>query len=323
MRVGVKCADLFSESDASSLVGEAVKLRLDESSSPVGITDIAARQRGILACTWGGTDQKDGFYNESLTVTVVPDASAEFATDFPKTDTATDPTATNTAGSQSAYGCYTGIDPLLCVADMLAGSDWVTVQLQNQRGTVLSRAAESQKVQQVLTSVATSLSRATALAPWVPPPGPALGFCTSPTNLDQVRSAVKSSDFISAPPELGAADARTLAQFEDTFAQCEWGLPTFTSGGPGQLAYLLVSMLRGGAWALPAMTQSPPTDWQFGQYAPISIPGTTSAILACNPTDCAAIVAIGSTAVEIEVGNAGTAQVTAALTAMVGSIASS
>ena len=105
--------------------------------------------------------------------------------------------------------------------------------------------------------------------------------------------------------------------------QCDWGLPTFTTGVPGQPAHLLVSILRGGRGRFPAMTKSPPADWQFGQYAPTSIPGTKSGILACNPTDCAAVLAIKSNAVEIEVGNAEAGQVTAALTALIASIAAS
>ncbi|HEY5230814.1 MAG TPA: hypothetical protein VIJ11_07985, partial [Galbitalea sp.] len=49
----------------------------------------------------------------------------------------------------------------------------------------------------------------------------------------------------------------------------------------------------------------PPTDWYLGTYKPVTVSGASATVLACNGTDCAAILAIGANAVQINLDDIG------------------
>src|SRR5471032_645474 len=60
VRVPVKCASLFTDAVAATLIDVPVKVHVDETTPPVDIVDIAPRQYGTLDCVWGGGRQDSG-----------------------------------------------------------------------------------------------------------------------------------------------------------------------------------------------------------------------------------------------------------------------
>src|SRR5580698_2617615 len=101
VRVPVTCASLFTPAVSSTLVGVPVTARQDETTAPIELTTIAARQAGELHCLWGGQDTQDGGFVAQLAVDIAPDALAGFTANLPTIESESPPTAQNTAGDKS------------------------------------------------------------------------------------------------------------------------------------------------------------------------------------------------------------------------------
>ncbi|HEX4058637.1 MAG TPA: hypothetical protein VHX87_10040 [Galbitalea sp.] len=320
VRVPITCASLFTSGVSSTLVGVPVMTRADESTAPIELSTIAARQTGELHCLWGGTDTQDGGSVAQLAVDIAPDALAGFTSNLPTIESESPPTAQNTAGDKSEYRCDIEGD-FGCSANMLVGSYWVTVYLGDLGVGTVSQTTANHNIQQALTTIASALKTATALPAWNPP-GMLPGFCTQTGNLAKVQTAVGEPDFAASGIDTGPADAASYAQLTGTYTQCGWG-STDTSE---KFTSVQLGFLKGGSWALPAMVGvQDPQLYMTPAYASISIPGADAAVASCSTgsNQCIVYLTIGKTLVNVELDDPGLSQVTTVLAALVTDIKAS
>jgi hypothetical protein len=318
VRVPLTCANLFTVSAVSTLVDGAVTVAGDESSPLTDFQSIASRQLGTLTCAWGGKDRTDSGYDQGLILYITPDSAANFAANLAGLKKVGSLTTLNTAGDESAYGCNSSTG-YYCNANMLVGGYWLTATLQDTLGkTKVSVPAANQRMQKVLDSVATALaSAAPAVAAWIPPTASSSGFCTDADRTVLIRSAFTSPHLLPHRVAANSLDALTIAESGDAYGYCDWQQANLQIGAPkGQTSDVYVQELAGGAWAIPQLVASPPTQFYFGKYKSITIPGTTGALLGCNNADCDAILGVGPNAIEVGVANLGTPKLIAGLTAI-------
>jgi hypothetical protein len=306
VRVPVKCGALFTAAAISTLVDTPVTLQSDQTAVPADLEQIAARQRGTLACVWGGTDRTDGGYDQGLTLYVAADGAAGYATNIPILEADSPPTAENTAGDKSEYLCEATTD-FECSANMLVGTFWVSAYLQNLGGSSISSATANARIQQVLATLATDLGKTQQSAAWNPP-GPSLPtFCSDQSSIAKLDSILGGIALAPSSNDQGGLDAQSIAESGSNYALCTWQAADSGEAGSGHFTYIDVGMLRGGAWVLKGLTAAPPTDWYLGAYKSVTVPGASAAVLACNTTDCAAILAVGSSLVQINLDDVGNA----------------
>jgi hypothetical protein len=299
---------------------------VDESTKPTDLEDAASLQRGILTCTWGGKDKTDDGYDQVLSLFVDPDGTADFPANLPwlKARLIQHP-AINAYGDESVSGCVAG-GGFQCFGDVLAGSYWVTVNVHDMNSQhKVSIATANSRLQQVMKVIVPALQAADQpAAPWVAPTGQANAFCAKPNNLADARTAFASPglNYDSDPRDTGS-EASTLALDAQPWAECTWYQPSDSDTPKGQVSSASVAILDGGAWAISQMAADPPTQWYFGSFKPITVPGTAGALLACNNADCEALVGIGVNAASIGFSNLGTSRNLAGVTAMVAAIKAS
>jgi hypothetical protein len=304
LRVPLKCADLFTPGVISGLVDTPVTLQSDESAGPVDLEQIAAAQRGSLACIWGGKNRTDGGYDQGLTLYVAADGASGYATNIPILEADSPPTAENTAGDKSEYVCEATTD-FQCSANMLVGDFWVSAYIQNLGDSTISADVANTRIQQVLSTIATALGKVKEANAWTPP-GPALpAFCSDPNSIAKLDSILGGIALSPSSNDQGGLDAQSIAESGSNFAQCSWQTSDSGEAGTGHFTYIDIGMLRGGAWALKDLTAAPPTDWYLGAYKPVTVTGASATVLACNGTDCAAIMAIGTIAVQVNLDDIG------------------
>lgn len=321
-RVPLTCAQLETPAGASALVNSSLSIRADELTPLTGFASIAGRQYGSIRCVWGGKLMTDDGYDQGVTISVAPDAAADYAADGSGLEGATG-VVKNTAGDSSAYECGSAHD-LNCTGNLLVGSYWATLYMNNAGSTSFTPADAKQRMQKLLSTVAAELkSKPAAGAPWMAP-GKLPGFCTNTTNTTVVKSAFASPGLIARKAQRPDPDAWTLAQSGSGYASCDWEQKSASAPTPhGQVDEVNIALLDGGAWALPQLITAPPTVYYVGEFKPVTIPGTTGAIMACNNADCEAIMGIGSTAVDVSFGDDGPAHATSGLAALVAAISAS
>ena len=320
VRVQIKCASLLTDSAAATIMGSPVKARVDETTRPVDITDITSRQYGSLSCLWGG-DREDSGYDQDVSIDITPDAAAGFTANLANFASQDAPTTSNSAGDKSVYGCTVDSD-LHCTGNMLVGSFWVTAYIQNLGGAPVAQATANARMQQVLVAVAAPLKTAIAAKAWIPPAGALPTFCSAVGSTAQVNAALGVTDFAVVGEDDQVADAASYTQQPGVYTQCTWG----SSGSSSPFTYLSVAMLRGGAWVLPQLPGEKPTaSYMLDAYAPVTIPGATSAAGNCSVAadECEVAVAIGSLLVVIDVDDPSEAQSSAALAKIVAAIKAS
>lgn len=319
MRVPIKCSSLFSDATAATLIDTPVKFHLDETTNPVNITSVVARQAGDLVCLWGGPDRTDGGYDENLSVEIAPDASAGFAANIQAIESQASPLVKNTAGDESEYSCGAPGD-FQCSSNMLVGSFWVSAYLQDLGNSTMPQAKANARIQQVLTAVAAALKGQTALPAWNPP-GPVLPtFCSEASSTALVNQALGTTDFGVAGHDTAPADAESYAQQPDVYAQCTWS----SGSNSGKFTYLAVGMVKGGAWVLPQLAgEQNDQDYMLGPFQSTTIPGADAAVETCNTgaQACDVMLSIGSLLVSVNTDDPSPALVTAALTKIVADIA--
>lgn len=320
VRVPVKCASLFTPAVSSTLVGVPVTARQDETTAPIELTAIAARQLGELHCLWGGTDMQDGGFVAQLQVDIAPEAFAGFTANLPVIESESPPTAENTAGDKSEYQCDVQGD-YGCSANMLVGTYWVTIYLGDLGVATVSQTTANHNIQQAMTTIASALKNATALPPWLAP-GPLPTFCTQAGNLAKVKAAVGEADFAVTGIDTGPADAASFAELDGTYAQCGWG----SSSTSQKFTSVQIGILKGGSWALPAMVGvQDPQLYMTPAYASISIPGADAAVASCSTgsNQCIVYFTIGKTLINVELDDPGMPQVTAVLATLITDIKAS
>jgi hypothetical protein len=320
VRVAVKCASLLTDSAVAAMIGSPVKHRRDETTPAIDVTDITARQYGSLDCLWGG-DPEDSGYDQYLSIDITPDATAGFNANLAGFASEDPPTTSNTAGDKSVHGCTVDGD-LHCSGNMLVGSFWVSAYVQNLGAGPVSLATANANIQQILTTVASSLTTAKARTAWKPPAGTLPTFCAAASSDAAVNSALGGTDFALAGSDDELSDAASYTQQPGVYTQCTWGSASST----GPFTYLSIAILRGGAWVLPQLPgESNSKAYMLGAYTSMTIPGATAAAGNCSTDadECLVAVSLGSTLVVINMDDPSDAQATAALAKIVADIKAS
>jgi hypothetical protein len=320
VRVPLTCASLVTDSAASAAIGSPIKHRRDETTPVIDIADIAERQYGSLDCAWGG-DLQDGGYDQYLSIDITPDAAAGFTASLTGFANQDPPVTTNAVGDQSVYGCA-GDGDLHCSANMLIGTYWVTVYVQNLDAAPVSLATANANVKQILTTVAVDLKSVKALPAWNPPGGALPAFCSSDSSTAAVNSALGVTDFAPVGEDEAETDASSYPQLAGVYAQCTWG----TSSTSEPFTYFSVAMLKGGAWVLPQLPgEKNSKSYMLGAYTSMTIPGAAHAAGSCSvdADQCEVAFSVGSVLVVLELDDTSDAATTAALAKIVAAIKAS
>ncbi|HMH59126.1 MAG TPA: hypothetical protein VK537_08095 [Galbitalea sp.] len=320
-RVPLKCSDLFTPSSVAVLVGAPVQVFRDETTPPGYLYDVANAELGVLGCEWAGDEGSEAGYFADVTVYIAPDSGAGFQANY-SSDLAESPAnagspVENTAGDKSGYRCAAqgrSDETPLCTAQMLVGSYWVTVDLSAVAPATAVTASVS--TQKVLTRVvaqlhAVGLPKTTA---WVAPASTPPGFCTDPGRTAEVRTIMDAPGLVVFPSAKRSFDATTIAS-ERRDVGCMWTDPAE--------GYIGFDLLAGGSWVFPGWEPTPASDAVVDSYAPVTVPGASSALMGSGGGACEAYLAVGTTAVEISMNDLGTAKNIAALSAFATAIAAS
>jgi hypothetical protein len=320
-RVPLKCADLFSPATVALLVGAPVNVLRDESTPPGNLQDVAAAQLGVLGCDWAGGDGFEAGYLADLSVYIAPESRAGFTANFSH-DLAEAPEAAgapvkNTAGDKSGYWCEaqgrSGDSPL-CSAQMLVGSYWVSVSFSAVApATAATATANTQKI---LAMVATQLRAAgpPETTVWAAPASTPPGFCTDPNSTVEVRKILAAPGLTVYPTGQRILDA-SRAALDGHDVYCLW-----SDSKEGSAS---VELLASGSWIFPGFAPVAAGDSIVQSYAPVAVPGASSALMGCGQGGCEAYLAVGTTAVDISMVDLGTAKDIVALAAFAEAIAAS
>lgn len=227
-----------------------------------GVSAIAARQGGVLECAWSAGGQPEPYFGSPLYVSIISNAEQDFAASRPSPNPA----------------CSVATDNSYCATGQLVNGYWMAAQLSsrtvgtNSGLTVESIAASWDAAIQKIVGLIEGAGQ--PLDPWVAPAGTFTGaFCDSH---DPGQAYVPQSP-------VAAAAARVAR-----------------SCGVGNEWY--VSIVPGGAWALPIMAQTlPPADKEVGNWTPFDVPGAEVALRACGEY-CMAIISVGGSAVSVSTG---------------------
>jgi hypothetical protein len=325
-RVPVGCADLLGQAALQGLVGSTAKTDSDENTAPTNILSIAQRQYGTLYCDWDGVSTGSvSVPGSELQITVSPDAKAEFKSrfaDIMADETAGDhPSATEgVAGDQSGYWCGTTLDAQgadgflpICDAEMLVSDYWVSAQIGTVSG--LSRSQLTSGLTTALKDIAATLKTAgPPPAQWVAPATTPPGFCSGAGSTATVRTIVGNPTLVASPIDDLRVNAAAVG-LVGRDVRCVWA----SAGSAG----ISVELLAGGSWVFPDFAPKARGDSVIqGPYVPTTIPGTSSALLACDNDSCEAYLAIGTTVADIYTG-AGLTRSSAELAALSTAIAAS
>ena len=259
------CADLLSEAEAQALTGAPVTLKEDESFVD-NLRSMALRQVGALSCTWGGEELTDNSYNQTVDLTVLPDADAAFDEGVWQVD---DGAIVYPEGSTtSEYLCqplYDGI--AYCTANVLLNGYWAQAWVQADNQTEESITSGMRSLVDTLT---TRMGAAGAPRPaWVSPEGSLTGaYCGRPVDV--------------GPPPVRAMAVGFVRS----------GALACTSPNGAE-----VIILPAGAWGVP-IAQGTRAFYAVSEFAPFDVPGADFALWGCGD-GCSALVSVGGSAVSI------------------------
>ena len=316
-RLPLGCDDLLSTAVVDTTVGSsAVVLQRDEDAAPTSVSDIAARQNGTLQCVWGGKYQTDGGYDDGLTLEIAVDAADAYAHYVPLFDAQSRGTpVVNTVGAKSEYLCGGGSNEFWCTGNMLVGTTWVSIGLQDSSKPGATVAVAKTRMQKTMTTVATELASITVLPAWNAPASTVSPFCA---NVADHTAAVRR--LLAAPKlkiddlsdQFAKPDASVTASSANAIVSCGWN-------GEG---YLGVDELPNGAWAMPTLVADPPLLEGIGTYVPVTVTGADSALFVHGGEGASsAIFTIGANLYDISFNEYGTKKDTAILDGIVAAIA--
>ncbi|HMH59127.1 MAG TPA: hypothetical protein VK537_08100 [Galbitalea sp.] len=322
IRVPVRCADLFSDVTAASMIDSTVQFHINETTLPKDIRFAAERQYGSLDCAWAGPDRPDGGYAEYFGVTIVPDAAAAFNGNIADVQEQDPPTLKNVAGDQSELECFIN-GGLQCSSNMLVGDYWVAVQL-NAGGSNATVSVGTSRMRSALTTIASRLSTATATAGavWNPPGASLPTFCADDahaTSAVAVDAAVDGTGFFFEDSEAAPETASGYPRDVGDYAECDW-----TTLGAGTFNDVFVAMLKGGAWVMPPLLGDLGVDsLERGPFRTVDISGAGTAAVSCtgDSGSCDALVADGSVLIHVSLDYASNDIFDAALIKLVTAVA--
>lgn len=286
VRVPVTCDALFNTASATAIVGHSVVEMMNEKTPPTDTASALERQRGILDCSWlSGEESTDGDA-VMLQVVIAPDAAAGYDSNVAAIYQSP-PDAENTAGDASEYSC----DPDNgCGADMKVDGYWVSLTWYNSLATVVpSVTAMGASTQLALTTIAAAVKGTNPSAAWKPPVAVLPDFCDAATSTAAVESAFSSTNVAEYSEPPSPQSASDYSATNDDFEDCTWS--PVVSGANAIVVH--VSIIRGGAWALPEIAKSPP-DSGDAPYVPMTVPGATQAFESCAAVNSACTVELNA-----------------------------
>jgi hypothetical protein len=321
-RVQVKCADLYSVDAVAKLIEATPTIADDETTKPVFLDDAANAQFGTLRCQWEGPDGTEVSAAEDLAISIAPDSAAAYATHSAENlkPGKSAKLFTSTAGDESGMLCRSyGAIESWCDAQMLVGTYWVTVNLSAANasgGPNPTMSGVADETRGVLSNVAGQLAAAPQpLAEWVAPAQTPPSFCGDASTA-KVRTIFGVSGYALAASSSPDIDADTVATIGRT-ASCTWNDSKKRAGS------LNVELLASGSWVYPGFTTTPYADGEVRKFSSVQIPGTSGADLGCAGGACESTFAVGTTLVNVNFADLGSAKDKAALTAFAAAIAAS
>ncbi|HEY0253829.1 MAG TPA: hypothetical protein VGC41_20000 [Kofleriaceae bacterium] len=277
---------------------------------------------------WGGKDMTDSSYDQTLDLSIAPDSAGAYAANITALKKFEGMKVSVSIGDGGALGCETyntgaGSDRIMyCNSTMLVGTSWVTARVQGNGPKSLTTAVANARVEKMLTAIAGSLAGVTTGPAWTPPTDKPLAFCSSPSATAAVRTAFAAPKLQKNKADPSSPfDASTISHANGVYSTCGWQLSPPGVAGTANVTDVSISTLAGGGWVLPQLEAAPPTQWYVGRYAPVTIPGATGGVLACNNADCNAILEVGTSAVSVGFDDVGSARNKAYLAALVKELA--
>ena len=301
-RFAVSCHDLVPDAVVTALTDSTVSYKAGPESAPADSTETAAREVGVLHCEWGGPTKTDSSYDTGLTVDVLPDAAADFATAINFLTIDSSYTVLDTVGDHSRYVCQAyGVD-YSCTGQLLVDDAWADVGLQGQM-TGITLAIADARMEQSMRAVASALRNAPRTDPWATISAPAgfARFCANPAASEVVGSAVGRPGLVVQTREGGQPSAVL------DFARQRAGVETCVFGAPdgSTVGEVFLELVPGGTWAFSGFAAQPPTDWYFGTAEQVAVAGADDAYLACNNADCRSYLSLAGSMVVIDFPAAG------------------
>ncbi|MGN6326470.1 hypothetical protein [Pseudolysinimonas sp.] len=229
-------------------------------------------QAGGLACAWGGEDRTDSTYNTGLTLTLLPDATADFAA-FQR-DPYLNGNNAPTVGAASVIHCNGPQAP--CLGDVLVGATWLEFTYSDA-----GRAADpTSAVVALLTSIASRVQGLIPAPHWEPPASAASAVDCS----DAAGSALVGIPVSSTPQDPGLVSLGSAAARRAGVVGCEWG-------AEDAAASAAVGLLPGGAWAFAPMAATSPAVPLVGPLVPSSVEWSDGALSGCGD-GCDGIISV-------------------------------
>jgi hypothetical protein len=307
VRLSLGCADLVSDANSTALLGQVASYRVDQATVPKDMDSITERQYGSLQCEWSGPDTADGAHLPTLRLNVSPDAADGFNANIAAIEKQQQPTRTAFAGDQSEMSCVADAQSgsVYCSANVLVGEYWIGLGLI--RSTTILATVEA-GVRSLLVAVAGDLANAKTAAAWNPPGQELPAFCASENRKSSaaaLNAAVGRTDLSYDAGEAVPVSASSYPKDTSDFTSCSWSTDG-KGGAGGDFNLLTVSLLRGGAWAMPPILADAATEDSLGRgpYETVDVPGVGTAAYECagETETCQVLVADGSLLIGLDIG---------------------
>jgi hypothetical protein len=280
--LALSCASIVSGGALAGLFGTAPVLVRDETSVVASAFDVAARQAGVLSCTWGEIASFS-----TLQLELLPDAAAEFE-DYVLPVIDTQYTIADTVGDRSQYLCAYG----QCRFDVLVGTTWIGGFAQPPPGATDGELQE--RLAPVLAEVAAAVGG--MAAPGIAWSGPVGALAAWPPCGDDggltavVRDAFDKPDLYPTGDDASPFDVAVAAR--EAAATCVlWADDLDLS--------VRATLVPGGGWAIEELRAEPPIDAIYGAFESADFGDASEGLVACGTPGCAAFVGVGGSLVRI------------------------
>jgi len=312
----VACADVLSDQAASDLLQSPVSLKVN-SADIRSVRDVARLQAGMLTCVWGGEDKTDNSWNQSIVLSVLPDAAADYDAGVEQVD---DGAIVYTVGDLSEYLCsYVDANMSQCAANLLIDGYWAQVS-STSVGTIEGRtqATADQSMESLLDTLAGAITGSSAAPAWSAAPGAVSGgFCSDPGSTAVVQTAFASSAYAlrdnALVPPLPAAD---VAQNRAGMVSCSW------ADGAGN--YVSAAVVPGGSWSMASLKAAPPqVSYDAPELSVAAVAGADGALIGCGGSGyCVGILSVGGSLLSLNAPDIGVDAFTAAASATAAAVVS-
>jgi hypothetical protein len=306
--LAASCSQLVPASviDGSFPASLGVMAREDESSAPNDQVEVSLQQAGGLRCVWGGATRTDNGYDNGLQVDVLPNAVSDYNAEADSL--VQDPALVDSVGDHSRSVCNGG-EQFACSGEVIVNGYWVSVDFHSNDGAATASTSATERLATILSTIVTAVR---AAGPprilWAPPAGFWNGssLCTPDSDAEaRARTAFHQPALASGDFSIeGPFDAATTSFGRVGIVSCGWSAsPTPTSG----LTDASVFVVPGGAWALAKQLVEHPRDYYFGEKLTVTIAGASSALAACNSTDCEVYASVSGSWLSVDLTGVGDA----------------